>query len=288
MPTVGKFTDSSNATFLEAISKSITSDSNSDAHFVLPPFLSRRCSLTSRRHLSSAVKAFHHPNHTRGPTPCTWLLAPWLSMTTCVKVMVGMATGSISSVCIWFLKEAWYVYLWEAISSTSTCPGAADPNSDPSSTPHFWYNLGEHNLLCAGCIYTVCWMGEILRHTLTCLTRLGWGWNKMSIVNVLFINTRLSLGLRENRALPFKVKRNGLFSCLTFMVILFYSYGIHVKNSHLNRTLIKRQNGNLKVQIQCSAIKSEKARAGRDLTGHQPHCPPHQRPLYFCAPSHRM
>lgn len=58
VPTVGKFTDSSNATFLEAISKSITSDSNLDAHFVLPPFLSRRCSLTALWHLSSAANAF--------------------------------------------------------------------------------------------------------------------------------------------------------------------------------------------------------------------------------------
>lgn len=104
----------------------------------------------------------------------------------------------------------------------------------------------------------------------------------MSVVNTLFINISLLLGLPENRALGFKVKRNGLFSCLTFIVILFYSYGIHVKNPHLNMTLIKRQNKDFKVQIQCHEIKSEKARDGKNLMGHHYHR--HQHPIYFCGP----
>ena len=79
VPTVGKFTDSSNATFLEAISKSIPSDSNSDAHFVLPPFQSRRGSIAIQRHLSSAVTAFHRLNHTLGPGlhVGSWRLSCW-------------------------------------------------------------------------------------------------------------------------------------------------------------------------------------------------------------------
>ena len=79
VPTVGKFTDSSNATFLEAISKSIPSDSNVDAHFVLPPFQSRRGSITAQRHLSSAVTAFHRLNHTLGPGLHldSWHLSCW-------------------------------------------------------------------------------------------------------------------------------------------------------------------------------------------------------------------
>lgn len=80
-PAVGKFTDSSNATFLEAISKSIASDSNLDAHFLLPPFLSGRGSLTTRRespHLGTQSLSLHR---TRGrawaPHHLQWL-ARWL------------------------------------------------------------------------------------------------------------------------------------------------------------------------------------------------------------------
>lgn len=70
-------------------------------------------------------------------------------------------------------------------------------------------------------------------------------------------------------------------SLLTFIVILLYSYDIHVKNSHLNMTLIKRQNGNFKVQIHCCEIKSEKARVGKNLScHHHHHCHRHQ-PLIF-------
>lgn len=110
MPTVGKFTDSSNATFLEAISKSITSDSNLDAHFVLPPFLSRRCSLTTQRHLSSAVKAFHHSNHTSAKSvhlTMQTIVVPTIAiyMTTCMKVMVDVVIGSFCSFALHFWKK---------------------------------------------------------------------------------------------------------------------------------------------------------------------------------------
>lgn len=93
VPTVGKFTDSSNATFLEAISKSIACDSNLDAHFILPPFMSRRRSLTNQKDTSAwQSKASSLEPHT-GPGLCS--MQP-------MKVVLSVVMGSFSSVCISF------------------------------------------------------------------------------------------------------------------------------------------------------------------------------------------
>ena len=89
----------------------------------------------------------------------SWLLASRPSRTACTKLMVNVVTGSFASVCIKFLEEVWYTYLWEAIWSGSTCHRAADLYSCPHSTTHYSYNLGENHLICLCCNYTVCWIG---------------------------------------------------------------------------------------------------------------------------------
>lgn len=234
VPTVGKFTDSSNATFLEAISKSITSDSNLDAHFVLPPFLSRRCSLTAQRHLSSAVRAFHHSNHTRGPALCTWLLAPEASYDNVLEGYGRCGDWKLFfSLYQIFERILIHIFMTGNIIKIVHALGQQTQILTPGLPPTSVITWGT--ITCSIWFATIpsAEWGKMLIRTLISLPRLGWGRNKMSIVNMLFINIRLSLGLRQNRALPFKVKRNGLFSFLTFMVILFYSYGIHVKNSPL-------------------------------------------------------
>lgn len=134
----------------------------------------------------------------------SWHLAPQPFLTGYTKFMVSMVAGGFSSVCIKFLEEAWYMDLWEAIWSGRRSHRAADLYFCPSSNTHYLYNLGRKSLLiCLCCHYTICWGGEGMENggkmlIWTNLTRLGWGWNKMSVVNTLFINIRPLVGLLEN------------------------------------------------------------------------------------------
>lgn len=162
----------SNATFLEAISKSIASDSNLDAHFVLPPCLSGRRSLMTDpgRHLSSAGEVLPRSNGTR-PGPCTGHLC-WLAR--------GAQEG-------WGLDTCFQSVL--VLEEADVCGGAAALPQDPGRNCHPGQPLAAEVAPLVHVVTPSTEWRERLRGTLLCLPRLG-GLQCDVTVNTPFITRR--------------------------------------------------------------------------------------------------